>query len=151
MFTPLERIINHNTVPPFLLISNKIHGALYSKGKSSKPGKNKLSAIKFRWQGRKKHSVIERAQAFRRALARKKAQFVSELKSESTPCCHCCWFKFMLNDATVPMCYLPKLSLISPCSSKSFLNFRTSGTRLLINRFAIKRDMSMCINVSKNV
>ena len=38
--------------------------------------------------------------------------------------------------------YLFKVSQLFPCSSKRFLNFRLSGTRLLIKWFLIKNAYS---------
>ena len=47
----------------------------------------------------------------------------------------------MLNQVTISMCYLSKVSWPFPCSSKSFLNCRLTSTRLLIKWFLIKRTL----------
>ena len=48
------------------------------------------------------------------------------------------WYSFTLTQKTMSMYYLSTVSSLLPCSSKSFLNFRLSSTRLLINWFLIK-------------
>ena len=45
----------------------------------------------------------------------------------------------MLNQVTVSMCCFAKVPWLFPYSSKKFLNFRSSGTRLLIKQFLIEK------------
>ena len=58
-----------------------------------------------------------------------------ELNSKALSYSHC--FS-TLNQATISMRYFTKVHLLFPCSSKSFLSFRLSSTRLLIKWFLIK-------------
>ena len=50
-------------------------------------------------------------------------------------------YSFTLNQRTILICYLSKVSDRFLCSSKSFLNFRLPSTRLLIKWFLLKRDV----------
>ena len=47
---------------------------------------------------------------------------------------------FTLNTVTISTFYFSKVSELFTCSSKSILDFRLSSTRLLINRFLIKKN-----------
>ena len=56
-----------------------------------------------------------------------------ELDSKAKPYSHC--FGTVLPASDTVLSYLSKVSWLFPCSSKSFLNFKLSGTRLLIIGF----------------
>ena len=52
------------------------------------------------------------------------------------------WHSFTLNQVTISMSTLSKVSWLFPCSSKRFLNFKLPSTRLLIKWFLINKRVS---------